>query len=159
MMSNARIYALIGGLILLALLSPVFVYLFVAATACTGERREAFYEVEQFSPREPENPDPNPGIDGLQGTNGCSVSYEVPASSEEVEEYFLSEFREHGWTILRTPEGSKVGRHIEQRPDGTTVTGGSLTARKGDHYYSVSYLPGRSKSDTGARVWASLRTS
>lgn len=151
---RVRGFALAVGLVagvLLVVSSPLLLIFYSSATSCSGETREAFDEIVQFSPREPDRQDPNPGPDGAQATDGCLLNYEVRASPEEVESHFRSEFREGGWVIERTPDPPK------RTPEGLPTTGGTLVVgRKGDFSYTI-YYNDSPKGDEVIAVTVNLR--
>jgi hypothetical protein len=122
------------GLLLVFVVGTVF---YMSWSACLGGEKVALTGFPHYA-------DPESGPSPLMGA--CEVRYTTQASRKEVLGYYEEHLRKNDWHVLgymtvgRSPKGTewpvkKLSRLSEARES----AGGSLTARRGNYNYHVSY--------------------
>ena len=143
------------GLLLVFVVGTVF---YLSWSACLGGESDALTGFPHYA-------DPESGPSPLMGT--CQVRYTTQASRKEVLGYYDQRLRKNGWDVLgysvTHPYKRGVGGEYDRLSDALKTpesAGGSLTARRDGHNYSVSYEPPNKKNpdlpDDKARVIASV---
>jgi hypothetical protein len=124
------------GLLFAFVVGMVF---YLSWSACLGGESDALTGFSHYA-------EPESGPSLLMGT--CQVRYTTKASRKEVLGYYEEHLRKSGWNVLgymtvyRPPKGTewpvKKLSTLSKTPESA---GGSLTARRGNYNYSVSYEP------------------
>jgi hypothetical protein len=124
------------GLLFAFVVGMVF---YLSWSACLGGESDALTGFSHYA-------EPESGPSPLMGT--CQVRYTTKASRKEVLGYYEEHLRKSGWNVLgymtvyRPPKGTewpvKKLSTLSKTPESA---GGSLTARRGNYNYSVSYEP------------------
>ena len=137
--------ALLAGVVAVGLL-VVFVggsVFYLSWSACLGGERAALTEFSHYA-------DPESGPSPLMGA--CEVRYTTQASRGEVLGYYDQRLRKNGWNVLgymtvyRPPKGMELPvKQLSKLLEAPESAGGSLTARRGNYNYSVSYEPPNTK--------------
>jgi len=124
------------GLLVVIVVGTVF---YLSWSACLGGESDALTGFPHYA--EPEN-----GPSPLMGA--CEVRYTTQASRKEVLGYYDQRLRKNDWNVLgymtvyRTPKGMEMPvRNLSKLSEAPESAGGSLTARRGNYNYSVSYEP------------------
>ena len=133
--------ALLAAAVALSLLFAFVVGMvfYLSWSACLGGESDALTGFPHYA-------EPESGPSPLMGT--CQVRYTTKASRKEVLGYYDEHLRKGGWNVLgymtvyRPPKGTewpvKKLSTLSKTPESA---GGSLTARRGNYNYSVSYEP------------------
>ena len=124
------------GLLVVFVAGMVF---YLSWSACLGGESDALTGFPHYA-------EPESGPSPLMGA--CEVRYTTVASRKEVLGYYEEHLREDGWNVLgymtvyRPPKGTEWPVNklstLSKTPESA---GGSLTARRGNYNYSVSYEP------------------
>ncbi len=133
--------ALLAAAVALGLL-VVFVggsVFYLSWSACFGGESATLTEFPHYA-------DPESGPSPLMGA--CQVRYTTGASRKEVLGYYDEHLRKDGWnllgymTVYRPPKGMELPvKQLSKLSEAPESAGGSLTARRGNHNYSVVYEP------------------
>jgi hypothetical protein len=143
------------GLLLVFVVGTVF---YLSWSACLGGESDALTGFPHYA-------EPESGPSPLMGA--CEVRYTTGASRKEVLGYYDEHLREDGWkvlgymTVYRPPKGMEMPvKTLSNLSEAPESAGGSLTARRGNYNYSVSYEPPSKKDpdlpDSRALVMASV---
>lgn len=124
------------GLLIVFVAGTVF---YTSWSACLGGESDALTGFPHYT-------EPESGPSPLMGT--CEVRYTTEASRKEVLGYYDEHLRKEGWNVLgymtvyRPPKGMEMPvKKLSELSEAPESAGGSLTARRGNYNYSVSYEP------------------